>query len=239
MYNTPVKILLNKILNKKQQTNNILIGTVSSLTPFKVTLFPGDTAIPAVQTTNLLGVQVGSRVLLQLFLNQYIAVAVIGTPSVTNMVLKTSSETVNNSTVLQNDDQLAVTIPADGYYYSVEAYIIVDSANSAQNFKCTWSRSSTSYSSGSLRWCLGVNGDANTSVAGDVAKASYFGYDTEVSYPVTDTGNETCIYERFVVKCTTSTPVTFQLKWAQATAGAYNTVLSSGSYIILTKLLSI
>ncbi|RQV92576.1 MAG: hypothetical protein EH224_15130 [Calditrichaeota bacterium] len=55
------EILFNK--NNK----NFLMGTVYSLSPFKITLFSSDTPIHAVKTSGVSGASVGSRVLLVKF----------------------------------------------------------------------------------------------------------------------------------------------------------------------------
>lgn len=69
------ELFLNKQFDKTDY-----LATVTNLSPLEVELIPNDTAIPVVSTTGLIGLKVGSRVLLKKTSNQFIAIAVIGSP---------------------------------------------------------------------------------------------------------------------------------------------------------------
>ena len=101
------KKLRDKILNKKTEPQ-ILIGTVYSLDPFKVTLVPSDTPIPVVASSGLYGVAVGSRVVLQRFLNQFIAIDILGSPKIDAIEIGLTSDqsiTTTDYTVIAFDTE--------------------------------------------------------------------------------------------------------------------------------------
>lgn len=126
--------IIKSVLNK-QKANDFLMGTVYSLSPFKVTLITGDTAIPAVMTTNLQSVAVGSRVLLVRFGNQFIAIAILGNGAIEKCILKdTSTHTTTTATYFkmpfgtgttisdtlsmhsESTNNTRITVPTDGFY---------------------------------------------------------------------------------------------------------------------------
>jgi hypothetical protein len=69
--------LFKYILNKKQETI-FFTGLVSSLSPLSVKIYTDDAAILCKSLTHLLGLKVGSNVLLIKIGSQFIVVGVIG-----------------------------------------------------------------------------------------------------------------------------------------------------------------
>lgn len=65
------------ILNKKQETM-FFTGVVSALSPLGVKIYPGDSAITCKTLTHLVGLKVGSNVLLIKIGSQFIIIGVIG-----------------------------------------------------------------------------------------------------------------------------------------------------------------
>lgn len=65
------------IINKKY-TNQFVTGIVSALTPLSVKIYPGDDAILCKSVTHLVGLKVGSNVIIMKIGSQFIIIAVIG-----------------------------------------------------------------------------------------------------------------------------------------------------------------
>lgn len=87
------------LLNKKEETKN-LTATITQLYPLQGKIFPDDDAINLVSTNNLIGVSVGSRVLLLKYQNKYIAIAVIGNDYLYKTVVhKTTAQTISSGSV--------------------------------------------------------------------------------------------------------------------------------------------
>lgn len=68
------------IINQKKE-NQFFTGIVSSLSPLSVKIYPLDDAILCKATTGLIGLKVGSNVILLKIGNQFIATNVIGNPT--------------------------------------------------------------------------------------------------------------------------------------------------------------
>ena len=72
---------MNNIFNyiiPKRPDNQFVTGTVSSLSPLQVKLYPDDSPITCKATTGLYGLKVGSNVVLMKIGNQFLIVNVIG-----------------------------------------------------------------------------------------------------------------------------------------------------------------
>lgn len=65
------------ILNKKNESQ-FITGIVSALTPLSVKLYPSDNAILCKSVTHLVGLKVGSNVIILKIGSQFIIIAVIG-----------------------------------------------------------------------------------------------------------------------------------------------------------------
>lgn len=90
--------ILKHILNKKID-NFIMTGTVSSLSPLQVKLYPGDDAINVIKTTSLLDLKVGSNVILLKFLSKFIIISVIGSLDAYGCVLyRVATQSISNAT---------------------------------------------------------------------------------------------------------------------------------------------
>lgn len=72
--------ILDNIINKKEE-NILLTGVVSSLSPLQVKLYPSDDAIKVKCVTSMLGLAVGSNVLLTRYYSKFIIIGVIGDPT--------------------------------------------------------------------------------------------------------------------------------------------------------------
>jgi len=120
--------LYKKLVNIKKDKDRE-IGTVTDFNPLRVEIVPGDNEIEAIPTTNLFGIEIGSRVLLEKFLNQYIAVAVIGSPKVDCIeILKTTEQaiTTTDATKIQFDsvsEQSGTNFILDSYGVKIGAGI--------------------------------------------------------------------------------------------------------------------
>ena len=140
--------------------------------------------------------------------------------------VKTSAETVNNSTTFQNDDDLAgFTIPTAGEWYLVTGLLIC-AFKAASDFKMRWSFSQVPQDYFAQLSAVGpttIDFDGSNSYASTLT--------------ITDgTDEEMAILVRMVFQANASTPGTVGLQWAQNTAVAENTQLLAGSYMTLTKL---
>lgn len=131
-------------------------------------------------------------------------------------VYKTTNETVNNSTTLQNDDELLFPIGANevwGFYL-----FITGTFSSSFDWKCGW----TVPSGTTMQWSA-IDG-------GDVATITESGTDVEV----TSTRDSTLFYSGVVDSAGTSGNV--QLQWAQNVMFAGDLIVKAGSYLIATRL---
>lgn len=147
---------------------------------------------------------------------------------------KAVDETINNTTTLQNDDELVVSLEASGIWEIELRCFMLGSYNS--DFKCDWvvSGGATQYSQ---RCCSGGTDQGTSNI-----------YDTNGNWSARDLNNAntyhggnsgsygSCIHEFFLIQTTTAGTV--QFRWAQATAVAENTKVQAGSYIKVTKVLT-
>lgn len=133
-------------------------------------------------------------------------------------VSKTADETVNNSTTLQNDDELLFAIKANETW-AFEMFLPFTCENNTPDIKfaITVPASATLYwilvymnttkvedTSGNAEWVEGANGLRIASITGVVINSSTAG--------------------------------NVQLQWAQDTADASDTILKTGSYILAHQL---
>jgi hypothetical protein len=144
-------------------------------------------------------------------------------------IIKSAIETVNNSSVIQNDDDFLVQLDENGIY-EIETKIACSGAANA-DFKTAWAVTG-GVEQLTTRACLGPS----TSTAGNAdtnMRASQHNLVTEVSYG-TDGSTASYITEKFLVK--TTAVGTLQFQWAQNTAQSSDTVVSANSYMKITKL---
>lgn len=142
---------------------------------------------------------------------------------------KGASESVTNSTTLQDDDALTFTLVA-GRRYLVEFCLSVQGPT-AGDFKTAWS---VPVDATGIKDAVGP---ANTGSAGFVGRDdtngrfSYHGFTTVVGYHIDTLG--TSIREKGWVE--SATGGTLVLQWAQQTANATATQINSQSYLLITR----
>ena len=145
------------------------------------------------------------------------------------IIQKSATETVNNSDTIQDDDDLFIQLGENGIY-EIETKITCSGAANA-DIKTAWSVSG-GVEQLTTRACLGPS----TSTAGNAdtnMRASQHNLITEVSYGC-DGSTASYITEKFLVKVLATGIL--QFRWAQNTAQASNTIVSTNSYIKITKL---
>jgi len=91
--------LLESILNSKNEEKQIYLGTVTTIYPLTIKLYPLDDPIAAKAVSGLRGVKVGSNVLMTKYLNKFIITGVITEYIQPYCLLeKTSTQAVSNET---------------------------------------------------------------------------------------------------------------------------------------------
>lgn len=151
------------------------------------------------------------------------------------IVLKDGDEVVNNSTTLQNDNALVISLEASKVF-EVECILFVNGPINA-DIKTAW------VAGGGLtilskRLCIGgsaSNGGAFQAVD-KINLAGYTELTDQAAYCAGDATDKTIIMEKMLVQ--TSTAGTLQLQWAQIGAVATNTTVFAGSYIKATLIKS-
>ncbi len=152
-------------------------------------------------------------------------------------VIKLATETVNNSAVLQNDDELVVALSA-GRVYRVDLFMQVGGAT-IPDIQVKWTNTGTMTQVGS-RICMGPSINT-TDVSATSAAATTVGvlacrtvsFSTSTPYG-TDTTTTTAIHETMLISCTVAGNL--QVQWAQNVANASNTTVQAGSYLIATPI---
>jgi hypothetical protein len=132
---------------------------------------------------------------------------------------KDANETVNNSTTLQNDNELFVTL-ATTAVYAVEMYLFIDSSTTA-DFKFDFTGPAG----------MDLDGQVTTlwSTTTDIRE---YAVPTAPALP-NNTSNQLTMTGRLY---TTGTAGTLQLRWAQNTATVVDTIVYARSYLRLTRL---
>jgi hypothetical protein len=145
-------------------------------------------------------------------------------------VIKQATETVTNSSTLQNDDELVLSLPT-GRVYHIRC-VLICGITAAQDIKTAWSTTNVTHVGS--RSCRGPG--VSTAGVGDTTMRSSGGHalTTAVSYGLDGTSTS-YIDEEFIVS--TSGTGTVQLQWAQnAASAATSATVVSGSYIIATPI---
>jgi hypothetical protein len=145
-----------------------------------------------------------------------------------NSKIKPSDTVISNSTVLTPDPDLQSNALAVGRY-SWEAFLIFDSVTAADGFK--WTNDGTAVDSRGAAPAIAY-GFVNAAAYGPKSETPYA---TTISYATVSTAansNEVLYKGSLLI----STPGTFGISWAQATATAAATSLRAGSYLTLTLL---
>jgi hypothetical protein len=144
-------------------------------------------------------------------------------------IKKQVTETVNNSTVIQNDDEFKLYL-ADNSIYEIELKLAVSGAANA-DFKCDWEVEG-GCSQLTTRACIGPS-IATADNTSTVMRSSGHNLTTDVSYGC-DGSTAAYISEKFLVQ--TIEAGTLQFRWAQNTAQVSDTTISNSSYLKATKL---
>jgi hypothetical protein len=219
------KKLRDKILNKKIEPN-ILIGTVDSLNPLMVTLITGDTAIPVVETTGLIGLKIGSRVVLQRFLNQFIAIAIIGKSAI--RLIQLNDPIACTSTTLADTD-LSFSFEANCKY---DVFLTLGaSGNDSNGIKLDWLNTGTIPSNQVRRTNGQAFGETNRANTNTCLRQSYL--TTDINYGC---DNYNTIMEWFVLETTTAGIMTLRAAKYSNSVPATDTNISASSYIVVKKI---
>lgn len=153
-------------------------------------------------------------------------------------VLKQAAETVTNSAVLQNDDELLVVLAASKVY-KITLNLVFGTSVNTSDIKLAWTISGTLSHVGS-RTCRGPSistTDQGASAAaaitvGVLRSSGGHGLGTAVSYGNDGAANTSAVEEAFVISGGASGG-TLTLQWAQNTAAAATTAtVVAGSYLI-------
>ena len=146
----------------------------------------------------------------------------------TKIVLKTANETVNNSSSYQNDDKLVGALTA-GKKYEVKLFLKVKAGGQDSDIKSTWTYSgSLNYG---YRYALGM-GYGGTYPIGDNAMLISCDVGEDVVSGVDNTFY-TYVQETLLVSALTTGNL--QLRWAQYSARAHDTIVYAGSYMKITE----
>lgn len=141
--------------------------------------------------------------------------------------LKTTNQYVTNSTTLQDDNELVITLQA-GYIYEIELRAIVEGTYNS-DFKCDWVVSG-GVSQTTQRVCIGGTDQGTSPIYDTNGNFSARNLNVANTYHGGNAGSYgSSIIETFLV--TTTTAGTLQFRWAQSNAVAEDTYLKTGSYI--------
>jgi hypothetical protein len=144
-------------------------------------------------------------------------------------VRKATTETVNTSAALQNDDELVLSVAASSKYI-LDAYIIYDTGTTP-DFKCAW----VGPSGATLDWTVNGLAVASTAVSGSVILANSVIADAGAQ-SIGGAGAGTQVVAHIAGLLTVSTTAgTLQFRWAQATSDVSDTKVILGSYLRLIK----
>lgn len=147
-------------------------------------------------------------------------------------VIKQVTETVNNSTTLQNDDELALTFNTTGITYDVELRLWVGVGGTTSDIKTAWARTGT-LTAMANRVVLGpqiATADATATLMNTTAG---YALTSSVAYGCDGTHNE-FVLEKFIIRVDVAGVLTLQ--WAQNAAVAVNTTVLAGSSLIATPI---
>jgi hypothetical protein len=142
-------------------------------------------------------------------------------------IQKVANEIVNNSAVLQNDNDFALLLPIGTY--RVETFLHVSCANNAADIRTAWAFSGTVTSTG--RSIMGA-AVASTDGADTNMRWSGHGFATSVISGVSSTV-ASLIHEDLLFTVTVAGTLNYQ--WAQGTATVADTTASNASRLYITE----
>lgn len=138
-------------------------------------------------------------------------------------VLKTADEIVNNSTVLQNDDELFYPLAGDTNYH-IFLYLVGSSVTVLPNIRMTYTVPAGAVNHMQLQYFA----PDNIWAGGQGIATNNFGpIYTQAAKKLLAIGNI------FVFNVN---PGNFQIQWAQSTAAIQDTQVQIGSYLIIRKI---
>ena len=137
---------------------------------------------------------------------------------------KTANETVNNTTTLQNDDDLFAAVLANSVYLVTGNLRVASQTNA--DFIINW----TAPSGYAFDWSLHTLAASAASITDDYLG----GYAAGSQPPLAGLGGSTVIAKVEGLLTIAGTAGTFRLQWAQNTAQASGTSLLSGSWLNLS-----
>jgi hypothetical protein len=229
------------ILNKESY-KDVKIGRVTSVNPLQVVLFEGDNSINVYPTFNLFNLQINDKIVIQKIMNKYIGIAILKDfMSYDTMDLypkfiskDSPNQNINNTTNFANLTGMVANFKAGGTY-SIDVYLLCRNETSAiPNIKTDWEATGTIVNL-TGRNCKGGLAISVSNLTGTVQRSSGgHGYSTAVFYNVDASTVSQFNWEHAVFTATTDASI--QIRAAQATAHASNTIISSFSHIIVQKL---
>lgn len=137
-------------------------------------------------------------------------------------VLKTTDESVASSTTLQDDDELFLTLEANGVY-EFEALLIITS-DVTPDFKYLWNEADGTFDFTQTLWETGAA----------VSQDSINEISAALAVIVTGTTENFILIKGIIIAA--GAGGTLQLQWAQNTSDAGSTVVKANSYLRLVKL---
>jgi hypothetical protein len=141
-------------------------------------------------------------------------------------VVKTADEQVVSSTALQDDDHLALSVVAGGWY-AVEAFLDVE-GDPAGDLTMGW----TVPAGSTMTWTEGGISAGNTNNIGSL-KIQRNDAGTSSGVGIIAAGSSVRPSGRLTVG---GTPGTLQLRWAQTASSATPTIVKTGSWLRLTRI---
>lgn len=140
-------------------------------------------------------------------------------------VRKAADETLSNSTTLQNDDELFLSVGVQ--IYDLEAQVIYGAGTSA-DFKIAWT-----FPSATLDYVAACLDNAASPVAGQIVSQ---GEASGTSKSFGGVGVAAFRYAWFKGRINVATAGTLRVQWAQNSPVVENTVVKTGSFITLRQL---
>lgn len=140
---------------------------------------------------------------------------------------KTANETVTSSAVLQNDDDLFLSVEANAYYFGI---LMINYTAGGGDFRSLWT-----FPSGTtgIRYYNGLRSGSAT-VNDDRAQVAAF---TDTNQDVDGLGSSTpAYYMEHIFVDTGGSSGTLQFQWCQATSSGTSTVVRAGSVLQLWKI---
>lgn len=151
-------------------------------------------------------------------------------------VVMTSDVTVNNTTAMTNATGLAIPLAANATY-GLDGWLHWTS-NPTADIRFEWS-----YPTGSTGWWAGIGPPANRTPIVNSERINYIDWGSVVlSAGLNFAGDDEFPADVYISAMprgyivTSSTSGTLQLRFAQATANASNTILRRGSWLRITRL---